>query len=76
MVSLVLCLVIYFAFGSLAKLGIFFGKNDYLVEQIGLHEHYESISRGILDTRDVIYFLSVIALFILLTRTSLASRKW
>jgi ABC-2 type transport system permease protein len=36
--------------------------------------HYNSISRGVVDTRDVVYFLSVIVLFISLTRISLARK--
>ena len=71
-----ICFIFYFAIEGLAKLGAFYGKSDYLVEQIGLFSHYESIGRGIVDTRDVVYFLSLIALFTLFTRTSLASRKW
>ncbi|MFN8309920.1 MAG: gliding motility-associated ABC transporter permease subunit GldF [Chitinophagales bacterium] len=71
-----ICFVLYFAFDNLSRLGIFFGKNDYLVAQLGLSAHYESIGRGIVDTRDVVYFLSVITAFILFTRTSLASRQW
>ena len=71
-----ICFIIFYAIEGLAKLGIFYGKSDYLVEQIGLFSHYESIGRGIVDTRDVVYFLSIIALFTLFTRTSLASRKW
>ena len=71
-----ICFIFYFAIEGLAKLGIFYGHSDYLVEQFGLFSHYESIGRGIVDTRDVVYFLSIIALFTLFTRTSLASRKW
>ena len=71
-----ICFILYYAIEGLAKLGAFYGKSDYLVEQIGLYSHYESIGRGIVDTRDVVYFLSIIALFTLFTRTSLASRKW
>ena len=71
-----ICFIFYYAVEVLARLGVFYGKSDYLVEQIGLYSHYESISRGIVDTRDVVYFLSFIALFTLFTRTSLASRKW
>ncbi len=71
-----ICFILYYAIEGLAKLGAFYGKSDYLVEQIGLYSHYESIGRGIVDTRDVVYFLSLIALFTLFTRTSLASRKW
>jgi len=43
---------------------------------LGINEHYRSMSRGVIDSRDVIYFLSVIFLFLLLTKTVLASRKW
>jgi ABC-2 type transport system permease protein len=43
---------------------------------LGIEAHYASMSRGVVDTRDVIYFLSVIGIFILLTKTSLESRKW
>jgi ABC-2 type transport system permease protein len=46
---------------------------DYLG---GMRYHYQSISRGVLDTRDAIYFLSIIVFFILLTKTVFASRKW
>jgi ABC-2 type transport system permease protein len=34
------------------------------------------MSRGVLDTRDMLYFLGVIALFILLSRFSIERRKW
>jgi ABC-2 type transport system permease protein len=46
------------------------------IESLGMFAHYESISRGVIDTRDMIYFISVIAFFLMLTRFSLASRKW
>lgn len=71
-----ICFVMYYAIEGLAKLGAFYGKSDYLVEQFGLFAHYESMGRGIIDTRDLVYFLSIISLFTLFTRTSLASRKW
>lgn len=71
-----ICFATYYAIEGLSKLGTFYGKTDYLVAQLGLYAHYESIGRGIVDTRDVVYFLSLIALFTLFTRTTLASRKW
>ncbi len=51
-------------------------KFDEILIHIGINEHYQSISRGVLDTRDLIYFLSFIALFLLLTKTFLGGRKW
>ena len=41
-----------------------------------MNAHYSSLSRGVIDTRDVLYFLSVIALFLGATKLVLASRKW
>jgi ABC-2 type transport system permease protein len=34
------------------------------------------MGKGVVDSRDVVYFLSVIALFIAFTKTALSSRKW
>ncbi|MCK9423025.1 MAG: gliding motility-associated ABC transporter permease subunit GldF [Bacteroidales bacterium] len=52
------------------------GKAGLIIESLGLNAHYSSMSRGVIDTRDVIYFISVIVLFLLLTKLSLESRKW
>ena len=49
---------------------------EQLLLYLGINEHYSSISRGVVDTRDIVYFLSLIVFFILLTRTVLHSRKW
>jgi len=43
---------------------------------LGINSHYASISRGVVDTRDVIYFLSLSAFFLFLTRFMLEKRKW
>lgn len=53
-----------------------FGNFDLFIKTLGINEHYKSISRGVIDTRDLIYFISLIGLFIILTRVSLQSRKW
>lgn len=47
-----------------------------IIEKFGIDHHYQSISRGVLDSRDLIYFLTVIILFLFLTKTKLQSRKW
>jgi ABC-2 type transport system permease protein len=52
------------------------GKAGLLVQSFGLSDHYSSMSRGVIDSRDLIYFLSVMALFILLSKIKLESRKW
>lgn len=71
-----LCFFVYLAFDYLSRLPIFFGKTDDVIQSLGIDYHYNSISRGSLDTRDIVYFLSVIALFFAATLLSLGKRKW
>ncbi|MCK6639894.1 MAG: gliding motility-associated ABC transporter permease subunit GldF [Bacteroidia bacterium] len=73
--SLALCFVFYTGFEQLSSLSLF-GKADTFIQSIGINEHYNSISRGVVDTRDVVYFISFNILFLLFTRTVLESRKW
>jgi ABC-2 type transport system permease protein len=47
-----------------------------LLFNAGINAHYLSLSRGVIDTRDLIYFISVIALFLVMTKTTMESRKW
>jgi len=68
--------LLYSGFETLSKLPAFAEGIDYYLGMIGMSFHYTSISRGIIDSRDVIYFLSVIILFISLTRLSLNRRTW
>lgn len=75
-VAVFLCFFCYIGFESIAQLGLFGGRADNIVLSLGINEHYISMSRGVIDTRDVCYFLGLIALFILLTKTVLESRKW
>ena len=71
----VLCAAAYLGFESLHNMG-FLGGADLFVKRLGMMDHYESISRGVVDTRDVLYFVSVMALFLMATRMVLQSRKW
>ena len=70
-----LCFILYFGFDfiySFDSLGSF----GYFIKTIGIDHHYTAISRGVIDTRDIIYFLSVIFIFLFGTRIVLISRKW
>jgi ABC-2 type transport system permease protein len=71
-----LCFFVYLAFGFLSQLPIFWGKTDDIVQSLGIEHHYNSMSRGVLDSRDVIYFGSVISLFLAATVLSLGRRRW
>jgi ABC-2 type transport system permease protein len=65
----------YIGFDFIHSLSLF-GSVDLFIKSLGINEHYNSMSRGVIDTRDMLYFLSLIAIFLLLTRVSLESRKW
>ena len=74
-IALLLCFFCYIGFEFIAQSGLF-GKYDAFFKGLGLNDHYVSMSRGVIDTRDALYFISVIALFNLLTKLVLEIRKW
>ena len=51
------------------------GKFDYVVQYMGMSMHYDAIKRGVIDTSDLVYFLSMIALFIFAALTVIKSIK-
>src|SRR6187549_2046607 len=67
LISAFSCLILYFGFNALSRLPFFANGPDYYVEMLGIDFHYRSMSRGVLDSRDLVYFLSVIFLSLLAT---------
>lgn len=70
-----LCFLLFTGFNSLAALNVWSG-NVLVIKQLGILYHYESLGRGLIDSRDVIYFISLTALTVLATKTILAARTW
>lgn len=70
-----LCFVFYWAFFFVSKLPVFVGSIDAMIQKWGIDYHYSSISRGVIDSRDILYFLSVISGFLLLTVQVLSKRR-
>lgn len=68
------CLLLYFGFSALSKISLFRGNVDYYIEMLGIDLHYQNISRGVIDTRDIIYFLSLIYLFLFASRQNIQKR--
>jgi ABC-2 type transport system permease protein len=68
------CLVLYFGFTAISKIPFFSGNADYYIEMMGIDFHYKSMSRGVLDSRDIIYFISTIALFLSITVKNLQKK--
>lgn len=68
------CLILYFGFNALSRIPVFSGGADYYLEMLGIDFHYRSISRGVADTRDLIYFLSLVLLFLVITHRNIQKR--
>jgi len=74
-VAVFLCFFAYSGFDSLSKLFEFQQLESILIG-LGINEHYQSISRGVLDTRDLVYFFTFVLLFLGLTKLVIGGRKW
>jgi ABC-2 type transport system permease protein len=70
-----LCFFFYSGFDSIASLD-FWGQSGLLISYLGISEHYASISRGVIDSRDLVYFIGFILVFLTLTRFKLLGRNW
>ncbi|MFW5944023.1 MAG: gliding motility-associated ABC transporter permease subunit GldF [Bacteroidota bacterium] len=73
-IAVLISFFLYMGFDFLSGMWIF-GSIDTFMIDLGINTHYKSMSRGVIDTRDVVYFLSVIVVFIFLTRTVIQNRK-
>ncbi len=71
-----LCFFVHWGFDYLSELPILLGNGDDIVQMLGMDYHYRSISRGIVDLADIVYYGSAITLFLLLTKLVLEKRKW
>jgi ABC-2 type transport system permease protein len=74
-IAVLLCFIFFAGFDSFAYLpGL--KKLDEIVIGLGINEHYKSMSRGVIDIKDVTYFISVVVIFNEATRLRMLSRKW
>ncbi|MDQ2795016.1 MAG: gliding motility-associated ABC transporter permease subunit GldF [Bacteroidota bacterium] len=74
LVAVVGCFLVYSGFDSLAS--VLQGSSAYYVSQLGIAAHYRDLSKGLVDSRDLVYFFSVVAVALLATRLALRSRNW
>jgi ABC-2 type transport system permease protein len=73
-IGMVLCFVMLYGFESLATL-LPTGAMILIVEQMGMKAHFESIARGVLDTRDILYFISLTLFFLYLSINQLKNQN-
>lgn len=68
------CFLLYNGFDAISKLPVFNAGADYYIEMLGINFHYRSISRGVIDLRDLVYFISIIIFFLFITQRNLVRR--
>lgn len=74
-IGVILSFFIYIGLESIAS--VYLLKDvEHIIVSLGINQHYQSLSRGVIDSRDIVYFIGLSALFILATRLVLQSRKW
>ena len=70
-----LCFILSFGFAFIYSFESL-GAVGYYIKSLGIEHHYASISKGVIDSRDIVYFCSVIFVFLFGTRIVLLKRKW
>jgi ABC-2 type transport system permease protein len=74
-IAVFFCFIFYTGFESLAAINVW-NRSSFFIEQLGIVYHYRAMSKGLLDTRNLIYFASVISLMLMITKFILGSRRW
>lgn len=74
-IAVFICFVTYNGFDALSKLFALRAVEGILLG-LSINEHYQSISRGVLDTRDLVYFITFSAVFLGVTKVVIGGRRW
>ncbi|MDQ7949295.1 MAG: gliding motility-associated ABC transporter permease subunit GldF [Pedobacter sp.] len=74
-IAVFICFFAFSGFESLSKL-FEYQYFETILLNLGINAHYQSISRGVLDTRDLIYFITFVLVFLGLTQITIGGRKW
>ena len=73
-ISAFACFIIYSGFNAISRIPVLASGADYYIEMLGIDFHYRSVSRGVIDSRDLVYFLSAIVFFLFFTDRNLLRR--
>lgn len=74
-IAVIACFTLYIGFDSLAMLPVFH-KVETFILNLGINEHYKSISRGVIDSRDIVYYVGVVTIFFIFTKSRIQSHQW
>lgn len=70
-----LCFIVFTGFESISTLNVW-SESALLIKQFGILYHYDALSKGLIDSRDVVYFISVGGLMLLISKIILSARSW
>jgi ABC-2 type transport system permease protein len=70
-----LCYFLFAGFESLSLLNVW-SERSLFIRELGLLYHYEALSKGLIDSRNLVYFVSEIAFMLLITRIIVGARSW
>lgn len=74
-IAVLISFILYIGFDYISSIAVFRSVDQFILT-LGINEHYKSMSRGVLDSRDIVYYFLVISLFLLFTKIVIQSRKW
>lgn len=74
LLSAFICFIIYLGFGAVSQIPAFRGGADYWIENFSADMHYRNMSRGLLEMKDLLYFVVVSTLFLAFTQRAVAKR--
>lgn len=74
-VAAFLCFLLFYGFESLSSLNVW-SENAFAIKQLGILYHYDALSNGVVDSRNVMYFISAGFLMLLITKIVIGSRSW
>lgn len=70
-VAVFLCFILYAGFSQIASIDVW-SSYSFIISQLGVDFHYQSISKGLIDSRNLLYFISVILIFLAATKLLLS----
>lgn len=74
LIAVFITFFLFYGFEALATYNLF-GTYDYFIQNLGMSAHFNSIGKGVIDTRDLIYFFSITALFLFLTKQQIKNAQ-
>ncbi|MCC6601340.1 MAG: gliding motility-associated ABC transporter permease subunit GldF [Crocinitomicaceae bacterium] len=75
LLAAIISFLMYSGFQAIGDFNVL-GRFDNFVIQLGIQDHYTGLSLGLIDSRDLVYFVALITFFLLITKTVLQSRRW